>query len=222
MKRLIILSLLVLVGCGALDPLRGHNIRMARDALQAARKPLDAAYEKKKAEAETEEGVTEVEQEHFNATAALDDVERRLNVAQRDFPPPKVPKGEKPVVRSTPGKVVEEDEYRYEAYSGLVHERQLRREFWGRLKRPFEQLGNLWNTAIWAVTATIYILIVIAAFVVSRKLYGVYQFLMRLLDEVVPDKEKRRKIAQGTPVGDVYDKDKKKRRKAHMKAANNS
>lgn len=213
-KRLIFLLLfLLLVGCGTMDGLRGWNIYAARDALREIKQPVDEAFEAKKAAAETEEEVAEIELEHLAATYDLKDLERRLNLAQRDFPPPKVDKGEDPVKRSTLEEPNEEDEFRFSALSGRVADKQARAEFWLNLRNELGKVKKLWDWTIWGLTAAVYVLIIAVVYIGIRKLRWLYLFLSQILEHAIPDKEIRKKIAEGTPVGAAYQKDKLKIKK---------
>ena len=210
MRWFIVIALVVCAGCNTIDPLRGHNIAMAIDAVQAVRKDSDAVYDKKADQAETPEEEEEVEQERARAQFDLNDAEDRLKLAQRDFPAPKTKKGEEPVKRETLEEPSEEDRYRRNAYAGEVYKLEARREAWERFKKaalaPFHILGWVIDLAIYAIAAFIIVMLIIF----GRRVYGIMIFLIRLLPEIVPDKEKRRKIAGGTPVEALYHKEKRK------------
>ena len=217
MRKLItVVAALLISGCGAMDPLRGHNISMAIDGVQALRKDSDEVYDEKAAQAETPEEEEEVEQERARAQYNLDDVEDRLRLAQRDFPAPKVKKGEEPVKRGTLEEPSEEDRYRRNAYAGEVFKREARRKAWERFRKavlaPFAILGWVLDLAIYAIAAFIIVMLIIF----GRRVYGIMIFLIRLLPEIVPDKEKRRKIAGGTPVEKVYHREKRKNGKSKI------
>jgi hypothetical protein len=212
MKRLVIL-LILLPSCGVIDGLRGHNIHMARDALQALKQPIDDHYEEQKAKAETEEELAAVEKQHLTATYDMADLDRRLCVAQRDFPAPETPKGEEPVKRSTIEEVSKEDEFRFSAYSGLVAKKQAWRNVLNALRAQLKKLGKVWDRTIWGLTIAIYVVIALIAYIVIRKLRWVYLFLSNLLDELGLDKDAKRRLAAGTPVEAAHRKKQQQARK---------
>lgn len=214
-KITLVMTLLLVTGCGVLDRLRGHNIQMARSALVALEEPIDEAFEEKKANATTPEELEVVELEHLSAKFDLMDLERRLDVAQRDFPAPEVPEGEEPVKRSTLEESSEEDEFRYVSYAGLVAKRQERKAFWLKLREELKKIGKIWDWTIWALTAAIYVVIALIVYIVIRKLRWVYHFLSNLLDELGLDKEAKERLAGGTPVEDAYRRKKKQYRKKY-------
>lgn len=220
MRRLIPILSLLLAGC-YMDSLRGHNIHMALDAVQSSRKPIEKHYEEKKAEAETEEEAEEIEQQKQETLYDLNDAEDRLRLAQRDWPAPKVKKNEKPVERETLKKPSEEDRYRRDAYAGEVYKRESRRKAWQRFTTGLKKVvGGAFSIIGWIIDIAIYVIVLFVIVVIiawGRKLYGYGQFLVRLLPEIVPDKEKRRQIAGGTPVEAVYHKEKRKQQKAAPK-----
>lgn len=216
-KIIFILLMLLFTGCGTLDGLRGHNIFMARDALQALRKPIDEYYEERKAAAETEEELDAIKRQHLIATYDMVDLERRLSVAQRDFPAPKTPDGEEPVKRSTIEEVSEEDEFRFNAYAGLVAKKQAWLSALHALRAQLRKLGKVWDRTIWGLTVAIYVVIALIAYVVIRKLRWVYRFFSDLLDELPLDKDAKRRLAAGTPVEGAYrEKQREKRKKAKI------
>ena len=221
MRRLLPVILVLLAGC-YMDNLRGYNIYAALDAVQSSKKPIEKHYEKKKAEAETEEEVEEIEQEEQELLYDLNDAEYRLKLAQRDFPKPKVKKGEEPVKRGTLKEPSEEDVYRRDAYAGEVYKREERRKAWQRFTRAlvtgvttaFSIIGWVIDLAIYAIAGFIIVMLIIF----GRRVYGIMIFLIRLLPEIVPDKKKRQVIAGGTPVEALYHKEKRKKRNGNGNA----
>ena len=213
MKKLIPFILL-LPSCSTMDGLRGHNIRMAIEAVQSVKEDYDELYDVKADHAETDEELEEIKQDRARAEFDLNDAEDRLRLAQRDFPAPKVKKDEEPVKRGTLEEPSEDDEYRRNAYAGEVYKREAQRAAWERFKKavlaPFAILGWVLDLAIYAIAAFIIVMLIIF----GRRVYGIMIFLIRLLPEIVPDKEKRRKIAGGTPVEKVYHREKRKNGKS--------
>ena len=212
-KLVVLLAMLLISGCGVLDGLRGHNIHMAREALESLREPIDKHYKEKKAEAETEEERDAIERQHLIATYDMADLKRRLDVAQRDFPAPKTPEGEEPVKRSTIEEVSEEDEFRFNAYAGLVAKKQAWLNVLNALRAQLQKLSKVWDRTIWGLTIAIYVVIALIAYVVIRKLRWVYRFFSDLLEELPLDKDAKRRLAAGTPVEGAYRKKQRERRK---------
>lgn len=208
MRKVIVLIVLTLAGCSSMNDLRGHNIDMARAAIADARKPVVKAADARIAEAKAiennEDEVEERIQEKADAMEALDDADRRLHLAQRDFP---APKREEPIARSTRANPNPDDDYLREAYAGKVSDREAARDFWESLGKPFR---DAWELINWVIDIAPYVLfIVLTAYVVLR-LRQVYMVLAKALSFTVPDKSARKEIAGGTPIGATYDKHKHK------------
>ena len=214
-KLTIIIAALLISGCGSMNRLRGYNIWAARDAINAAKQPLDKAFEEKKDAAETDEDLKQIENEHLIATYDLADADRRLGLAQIDFPAPKTPDGEKPVKRTTLTEPSKEDEFRFAAYAGRVAKRADRRAFWNALGDELRKIAKVWDWTIWGLTAAIYVIIIIIVLFVVMKLRWVYYFLSNLLDELPIDKEAKARLASDTPVEAAYRRKQRKYRKKY-------
>ena len=212
--------LLLLSGCGTMNRLRGHNILMAYDAVTAVEKKYDEVFDEKVKQAETPEEKLEVERERANAKYDIEDAKDRLRMGLRDFPPPKVDKekGEEPVVRHTPETPSEEDRHLRDAYNYGVNKRETRRAAWqwfkDRMKELGKGVGSVFRWIFYGVICVVILIVIVVVAVIYRKIRWLYRFLSDLLDAALgDDKEAKRKLAEGTPVGDAHRKKKAEARK---------
>jgi hypothetical protein len=127
---------------------------------------------------------------------AADDLIARLKVQQADFGLP-----EAKIRRSTPGNPSQEDDRLYHAYAGRAQAREAKR------RRHEESAGKAaWDWFVLVIRYGPYALIAFGLWWGWRRLRGVYVFLARALQYIVPSKETRRKIAEGTPIGSTFDR----------------
>jgi len=195
--------LLACCGCGAINSLRGHNIAMTKDAFQDV-----ASVAKRGIQQRLDAGV--LSKELASAELArlqfdIDDGTYRLDILGKDFRRPK-DDGE-PVERSTPENRIPEDEYRRDAYAGLVAEKMDRKRRWDNLVKPLLQTYNYirWILDYYPILIGVAILV-----------WGAWNFrkrdevMVRTIGVAVQDKEQRRQIAEGTPVGRTFERMKKR------------
>lgn len=171
-----LLALITLTsGCGAMNQLRGHNIAMAIDAVESIPR--------------TEGSPITLDREQSDA---LQDALDRLKLAQRDFPKPARSK----IERSTPA-----DAQSYNAYAGLIAKREARREAWAQVTGPMKKTWDLIAFALqWSWAVVVLVLVVY----IRREFFKRDVVTVKVIEAAVPDKSKRREIAQRTPVEQAF------------------
>ena len=123
----------------------------------------------------------------------IDDMKPRLIAMGMDFPPPK-----KTVARGSA-----EDVRLQNAYDAFVTKKANRREFIENLTGP---LRRMWEMLTFALKYA-WILLGLVLFVyIRREFFRRDVVNVKHIAATVPDKDRRRRIADGSPIGRVFDR----------------